>query len=608
MRFGFPLLVAAALCAGTTLLPAHGGDAVRVQLKWRHQFQFAGYYAAIAQGYYRDAGLDVQLIEGAPNVDPAKVVLDGHAEYGVGTPDLLLQRAAGAPVVVLGAIFQHSPYIFLVLEGHDIDDVTDFTGRRVTIEPQAAELYAYLQRERVETSQLTLVPHTFSTAALTSGAVDVMSAYATDEPFTLEKEKRHYLVFTPRAGGVDFYGDCFFTTEKEIRDHSARVRAFRTATLRGWDYALKHPDEIIDLLLTKYHASKSREALRFEADRMRELIHPELIPVGYMYEGRWQHIMETYEELGMLKAPIPLDGFLYNPDPKPDLAVFYWVTAGALFVALATWGVLLPIWRLNGRLRREVMERIEAEEMLEAARDAALLASQAKMEFLTHISHDLRTPLSSIIMQAEILNFGQLDAETKAGVHVIHEAGEHLLTLVNDILDMNRLEAGRIEMADVPFRLEDALNPVVEVLGISAQRKGLVLSSVVEPGLPGLHGDPDRLRQILFNVVGNAVKFTDHGAVDIRAAHRDGSWIRITVSDTGPGIAPADLANIFDPFTRASTPILKPKEGSGLGLAIVRRLAEAMGGTVGVESTPGTGSTFTLDLPLAIEGSATTKL
>ncbi|MGH8045841.1 MAG: ABC transporter substrate-binding protein, partial [Chthoniobacterales bacterium] len=275
------------------LVPAHAADKVRVQLKWLHQFQFAGYYAAIEKGYYRDAGLDVTLIEGAPGVDPAKVVLNGSAEFGVGTPELVLERAAGAPIVVLGVIFQHSPYVFLALEGTGITDVAALAGKRVMIEPQAAELYAYLLHEGVNRGAVQIVPHTFSVQDLADGKVAAMSGYSTDEPFTLQSQHRRYLAFTPRAGGVDFYGDCFFTTEAQIHDHPARVRAFREATLKGWDYALKHPEEIIDLLVAKYHSRKSREALQFEAAQMRELMHPEIIPVGYMYAGRWKHIADT---------------------------------------------------------------------------------------------------------------------------------------------------------------------------------------------------------------------------------------------------------------------------------------------------------------------------
>jgi signal transduction histidine kinase len=593
-----PRAVLALITALAFCMSAGAAEKVRVQLKWLHQFQFAGYYAALEKGYYRDAGLDAELIEGAPGVDPAHVVLEGRAEYGVGTPELLLARAAGEPIVVLGAIFQHSAYVFIAIEGTGIESIADLHGKRVMIEPQAAELYAYLRREQLPPDSLHIVPHTFSLATLTNKQVDAMSGYSTDEPFTLQSAHVPYLTFTPRAGGVDFYGDCFFTTESEIHAHPQRVRAFREATLNGWEYALKHPEEIIELLVTKYHSKKSREALAFEAMEMRDLIHPELIPVGYMYAGRWKHIMETYQELGMLKEPIDLDGFIYDPNPTTDLTWLYWVTGGALLLALATFGILLPVMRLNGRLKLEIEDRIAVEQMLDTARDASIRATQAKMEFVTHITHDLRTPVSSIIMQAELMDDGKLDPQRKEEVGVIKEAGEHLLTLVNDLLDMNRLEAGQIELANIPFKLEEALDPVVDVLGVAAKRKGIALTLSIPSDLPGLQGDPGRLRQILFNLAGNAVKFTDAGRVAIRASKTPAGWLRLEVADTGPGIEANDLAAIFDPFTRASGRKTRAKEGTGLGLAIVKRLAEAMGGRASVQSTVGAGSTFALELPI----------
>lgn len=584
------------------------GEPVRVQLKWLHQFQFAGYYAALEQGYYKEAGLAVELIEGTPEVDPVEVVLSGDADYGVATPELLLAHAAGKQVVVLGVIFQHSPYVFLVLRDGEIQSIDQLDGKRVMVEPQAAELYAYLQRERVDKNRLDILPHSFSANDLLDGQVDAMSAYSTDEPYTLEEKGVEYSAFSPRSGGVDFYGDCFFTTERELREHPERVRAFRAATLRGWDYAFDHPEEIIELLTAKYDCQKSPEALRFEAEQMRKLIHPELIPIGYMYPGRWNHIKETYEELGMLKTPVNLDKFLYNPEPRLDLTVLYWAAGGTLVSAVGFFGILLPIWKLNRRLRAEIVERVEAENLLREARDAVLEASRVKMEFLTHISHDLRTPVSSIVMLAESMSDRSMSPADREDLRLIEEASQHLLDLINDLLDMKQLESGYLELNDQPIVLADVVNPVVEVMEVAARRKGLLL---VQTGddltISGL-GDAHRLRQILFNLIGNAVKFTDQGKVEICIRKRENNWLAFEVSDTGPGISETEQRRIFDPFSRINSERTRGKEGHGVGLAIVRRLAEAMGGRIHVRSTPGEGSTFTLEIPFLPISSQTTPI
>jgi len=179
-----------------------------------------------------------------------------------------------------------------------------------------------------------------------------MSAYSTDEPFLLHQVGVDLLTFTPRAGGIDFYGDNLFTTEQQLRDHPQRTLAFRQASLRGWEYALAHPAEMVDLILREHGPRKSREHLLFEAAQTALLVHPELIEVGHMYPGRWRHIADTYAEFGMLPARFPLDPFLYDPNPQPDRAWVFWTLGGMAVVALAAVGWALPLYRLNRRMRQ----------------------------------------------------------------------------------------------------------------------------------------------------------------------------------------------------------------------------------------------------------------
>ena len=187
---------------------------------------------------------------------------------------------------------------------------------------------------------------------LISDRVGAMSAYATDEPFQLKSAGVDYLTFTPRAGGIDFYGDNLFTTEAELHAHPARVTAFRWASLRRLDYALAHPEELTDLILRDYGQRKSRAALLFEAQQTTALVHPELIEVGHMNPGRWRHIADTYAEFGLLPAGFSLDGFLYDPNPRPDYQWVYWTVGLISVVALAALGWALPLLQLNRRLRR----------------------------------------------------------------------------------------------------------------------------------------------------------------------------------------------------------------------------------------------------------------
>jgi diguanylate cyclase (GGDEF)-like protein/PAS domain S-box-containing protein len=336
-------------------------DHVTLQLQWKHQFQFAGYYAALEQGFYRQAGLDVQLLEGADNIQPAQEVLQGKADFGVAASNLVLLRGQGYPVVALASIYQHSPFIFLAGENSGIDTVHDLVGKKVMLEPQAAELLAYLESESVLVDQITWLPHSYDTSLLADGQVDAMSAYSTDEPFLLQQAGVDYRIFNPRAGGIDFYGDTLFTSEAQVRQHPQRVAAFRSATLLGWQYALAHPQEMVDLIYTHYSQRHSREHLLFEAEQTNRLILPDVVEIGYMNPGRWQRIAEIYTELGMLQPGVSLQGFLYQSDPSPDQSGLYLLLAGALAAIGAISFVALRFYQLNVAIRREVEDRARTE-------------------------------------------------------------------------------------------------------------------------------------------------------------------------------------------------------------------------------------------------------
>ncbi len=346
LRFAFLVLL-----FGPPLLPARAQpppapsparlERVALQLKWKHQFQFAGYYAAVSQGYYREAGLEVEMVEAQPGLDPVDAVLEGRAEFGVGTSELVLLRAKGAPVVVLAVVFQHSPLILIARGTEPGTTLQSLQNQPMMIEPQSAELFAYFRNEGMNPDTLKIVPHTFNLEDLIAGRVAAMSGYGTDEPFVLQNAGVPHSLFSPRSGGIDFYGDNLFTTEAQIRDHPARVKAFRAASLRGWEYALAHPGEIVELILREHGLRKSREHLAFEAARTSRLIHPEAPQVGHMDPGRWRHIADTYAEFGLVPKDFPVETMLYEADPRPGP----WSWHGALGAAAALFGMTALSWR-----------------------------------------------------------------------------------------------------------------------------------------------------------------------------------------------------------------------------------------------------------------------
>lgn len=348
------------LCFGGSA-GAQSLDHVTLQLKWRHQFQFAGYYAAIEQGYYREVGLEVILREAVRGEEPADFVLKGGAEFGVAASDLVLLHDQGEPVVVLAPILQHSPLVLLVKANTGITSIHDLAGKRLMLEPHAEELLAYLEFEDITRDEFEVVPHTFSPSPLIDGEVAAMSAYVTDELFLMKQSGMSFLTFTPRSTGIDFYGDTLFTTLDQVENYPDRVANFREASLRGWRYALDHPDEMVELIYDKYSQRHSREHLRFEADKFRSLMLPDVVDVGYQSPGRWKHIAEIYHRMGMVGDDWNLEDFIYEEIvAKPDLSRFHRMLVGAgVLIGLMVFVIVILI-RMTRRIQQQADSLREA--------------------------------------------------------------------------------------------------------------------------------------------------------------------------------------------------------------------------------------------------------
>jgi signal transduction histidine kinase len=228
------------------------------------------------------------------------------------------------------------------------------------------------------------------------------------------------------------------------------------------------------------------------------------------------------------------------------------------------------------------------------ARQHAEAASAAKSAFLAHMSHELRTPLNGVLGMLQVALRSPLDERQRHWLEVAQSSGRLLLTLLNDLLDLSRIEAGRLEIEHVPFDLGELMHQTLAPLKLDAEGKGLQWH-VALPAPQALRGDPVRVRQVLINVVGNAVKFTREGAIAIDVAAvpvADGSLeLHFRVTDTGIGIEAEQLSRLFQPFAQADSSIVRRYGGTGLGLALVRRMVELMGGRVDIESAPGQGTT-----------------
>ena len=256
------------------------------------------------------------------------------------------------------------------------------------------------------------------------------------------------------------------------------------------------------------------------------------------------------------------------------------------------------------RVGRDVTERVAFEQELQDARLKAETASEAKSRFLATVSHEFRTPLNGILGMADLLNDTKVDPEQTTYVAALRTSGEALLSLVDDILDFAKVEAGKLELVAEPFDITLLTESVAELMAPRAQAKGVDLAALISPDLPTrVIGDMERVRQILLNLVGNAVKFTDAGGVGIHVNPVAGG-LGLMIDDTGPGIEKGRLTAIFNEFEQANAMVSQSHGGTGLGLAIVKRLVRLMNGTIEVVSEPGQGSSFRVFLPLQVADDA----
>jgi PAS domain S-box-containing protein len=394
MRRRFLVWLAAALLF---LVPAWGAAPVKVtlQLKWHHQFQFAGYYAAQLKGFYRAAGLDVTLREADPRRLPLPMVESGEAEFGVSDMEVFQAYLAGRPVVALGVVFQHSPMVILALRKNGIRHVSDLAGRTVMFQggQGLAELQMMLKAEGMRLDSLKLVPHSWNLDDLLSGRVDALSAYSTNEPYALKQRGADLTELRPIDYGVDFYGDLLFTTRAFAAAHPELTDAFTRASFQGWEYAMEHPEELIGYILTLPGVAASgvtRDQLRFEAAQMRDLVLPGLVDIGHMNPGRFRHIAEMSAQLGLVRVAQDPEAFIYAPPVSTRQAWIRVVTVGLPLAVLIA--LLAVLWITQ--LRRTVRARTRAlwEEVRQRQQTGqALQESEARYRSILNASPDAIT-------------------------------------------------------------------------------------------------------------------------------------------------------------------------------------------------------------------------
>ena len=579
------LIIVSITCSAAAFSKEQKTFKTSIQLNWLYQFEFAGPIAAKEKGFYKEAGLDVLLRQGGPKVNPVDPVVNQQADFGISGSSLIVERYQGKPVVALNALMQHSAVGLLAKKSSGIDSVYDLVGKRLAITTDTAvELEAYLKSQGISGEDYTDLHHYVPVEGLEKGEADAVAVYLSNELFHIQESIDDYIIFSPRSSGIDLFGNILFTHEDMITNHPEIVEAFRMATIRGWEYALKRPEEIAQIIQSKYNSQqKSLEHLLFEAEKLNQLTRTDIVEAGYMSPGRWQHIADVYIQQGKIDENFKLDGFLYDPNPETDLTWFYIILVGSLIIL-----IIVSLIAFNFRKMNRDLEKAKA---------LTEQASQAKTEFLSRMSHELRTPLNAILGFGQLLETDdRLDSEQKDFVNEINHAGTHLLNLINEVLDLSRIESGKLQINLETFTVKPIVDECIQLVLPLADEQNIQIINQASDDMT-FYGDRVRFKQVLINLLSNAIKYNrPNGEVFVSTFEKNRRYNGISIRDTGEGIPKSKIDDLFEPFNRLNAEE-KNIDGTGIGLAISKRFAEMMHGKIEVESKIGNGTTFSLLLP-----------
>lgn len=564
-----------------------------LQLKWWHQFQFAGYYAAQTHGYYARQGLDVTLLPGDVEHPAIDEVLSGRASFGITGCDLLTAYALGKPLVALGAIFQHSPYIIISSADKHILSPADLIGKTIMASENQGwvELRAMILKEGIAINQIHVVTHSWNNRDLVNGKVDAITGYRSVEPYQLAQMGMTTSVIQPATYGVDFYGDVLFASRSFVDRNPETTEKFRQASFEGWEYALSHKEELCNYILTLPGVKErkvTKEALLYEANEMEKLILPQLVEIGHMNEGRWRHIRDVQYSLGIIPANKNLKEFIYTKKAgfaESFKTLWVWILAGVAVVFLLVLAYSMMVRRTvlaKTKVLRETLDELKISEEALTEKNKELKKLSA---YLQHIREDERKHIAREVHDV----LGQLASVIKIDLDWLDtrlpSTEETAKTRINHAINATGLLLTSIR------KIASGLRPsILDDFGLNAAIKWQCDEFTQLTGIPCTTSfgfdDSDlsgSLKTELFRIIQesltNIMRHAAASEVTIFTSE-DKKNLFITIEDNGKG---------FNTSQPTKT----------LGLVGLRERAQSLNGSLTINSRPGVGTTVHIKVPRA---------
>jgi ABC-type nitrate/sulfonate/bicarbonate transport system substrate-binding protein/two-component sensor histidine kinase len=583
---------------------------VVLQLKWKHQFQFAGYYAADEKGFYSEVGIDVEFREASVDVVPVNEILSGNANFAIGSIEVLTHYLKGEPLVLLASIFQHSPSVFIVKESSNIFSPQDFKGKSVMIDTdeRGFELIGMLLSEGVNLSEIHFEEHTHSINDFLTNKVDAFSAYNTNEPYFLKSYGIPFRIIKPSTFGIGFYSDCLFTSLGQIEKNPKLVNDFIIASVRGWQYALKNKEEISALIKSKYNQTKSLDHLIFEADSIHALIHPELFEIGHTNIDRWKSLAEFLYQYGLIEKPKSLNDFIYSKEKRSDgntskfilisilSGIFILVVAFFIYrkvdkiVTNKTKDFQILVNKLEEQNRR--ISAINAE--LISARELAEESLKDKATFFAGLVAELKAPVAGLTEIAQKIDSPNMADSHKLLLYKDVQKWSETLNLftkdINSILSVSPSEKLTYNVIVPEIFLKTFLSNSTQLIDVNQTQFDISCSNI-RLSLPVLI-DSDKVTRILEILISNSLKHSPQAKIEIGCTVTESDMLSFWVSDDGKGLTDMQVNQFNDFFASHFKSIVK---GVGFGLTLVKALVKLLNGEIRV-STIDSRTTFLFDV------------
>ena len=569
---------------------------VTIQLSWFDQFQFAGYYMAKEQGFYKDAGLDVQILPFSLGMNIPKMVNDGDVDFAIGRENLILEKAKYPKIIALAAIFQATPLVLLTTKDSGIDSFNKFENKklmRTKDDGSEVSIKAMLASSKIDVKSIAQVEHSHNIYDLIDKKVDIISAYTSKAPYILQKEQIKYNIFYPKDYGFDMYSDFLITNIDKYNNDYNIVEKFKKASLKGWEYAYNNIEKSVDIIFEKYNTQNlSKEELIFEANELKKLSYLNISRLGDMKQEKVQRIYDLYNVMGYINSEFKIDNFI-GYDKKSRLEKWLYLKFEEHFGLSLLWKILLIIFiiigifvyrqyfiiKLNKRLKnlvniktnrlkimnKKLAIRIKKELDKHQEKDR-ILAQQQKMvamgQMIENIAHQWRQPLSVISTSASGLKL-------KKQLNILED--EELIKSIDKIVDTAKYLSDTID--DFRYFFKPQKDKTKFSLAKNIEKSLSFLEATLKENSIKVEFDYEdidiiayetELIQVFINIINNSKDAFIEKKIEDRvifiSIKKFPNRILIEIKDNAGGVEEDILDKVFEPYFTTK------QKGSGIGL------------------------------------------